>query len=158
MQLKFPTYFDLVCVPQRFIRKKCRQLDGAVAGRSRFNCHCEGLLVEIDKSDFYCLLFCESHWPPSVAVNNIVIFMFPLAFLSTPIFVNTNKYQVEKTCWLWFRVYLLPTRLLSSSFVSLVTAGRDSAVWRQQLFFSYHFAGWNLRWILCYLSAVSSQK
>jgi len=30
-----------VCVPQRFIRKKCRQLDGAVAGRSRFNCHCE---------------------------------------------------------------------------------------------------------------------
>ena len=94
VQVKFPTYFDLVCVPQRFIRKKCRQLDGAVAGRSRFNCHCEGLLVEIDKSDFYCLLFCESHWPPSVAVNNIVIFMFPLAFLSTPIFVNTNKYQV----------------------------------------------------------------
>ena len=110
-QEKFPTYFDLVCIPQRFICKKCRQLDGAVAGRSCFNCHCEGLLVEIDKSDFYCLLFCESHWPPSVAVNNIVIFMFPLAFLSTPIFVNTNKYQVEKTCWLWFRVYLLPTRL-----------------------------------------------
>jgi len=77
VQLKLPTYLDSVCVPQRFILKKCRQLDGAVAGRSRFNCHCEGLLVEIDKSDFYCLLFCESRWPPSVAVNNIVILCFP---------------------------------------------------------------------------------
>ena len=35
----------LVCVPQSFICKKHTQLNGAVAGRSHCNCHCESLLV-----------------------------------------------------------------------------------------------------------------
>ena len=68
--------------------QKCRQLDRAVAGRSRLTA--TGLLIEINKSDFFCLYFCESYWPPS-ALHAIVIFLFPFAILSNLFFVAHTK-------------------------------------------------------------------
>ena len=71
--------------------QKCRQLDGAVAGRSRLTATVRGSLLKHISQIFYCLYFCESHWPPS-ALHAIVIFSFPFAILTNLFFiVNTKK-------------------------------------------------------------------
>ena len=122
------------------------QTTGRSSGRQEpLNCHCEGLLIKINKSVFYCLYFCESHWPPS-ALHAIVIFSFPFAILTNLFFiVNTKKCQVEQIYWLWFAgLSFCPQRLYHLRSFLLVTAGRDSVLTRQQSI-SYHFAGWNFR-------------
>ena len=70
--------------------QKCRQLDGAVAGRSRLTATVRGSLLKHISQIFYCLYFCESHWPPS-ALHAIVIFLFPFAILFKPVFVVHTK-------------------------------------------------------------------
>ena len=78
-----------LCAMKKHLQK-CRQLDGAVAGRSRLIATVRGSLLKHISQIFYCLYFCESHWPPS-ALHAIVIFLFPFAILCKPVFVVHTK-------------------------------------------------------------------
>ena len=121
------------------------QTTGRSSGRQEpLNCHCEGLLIEINKSVFYCLYFCESHWPPS-ALHAIVIFHFPSQSVQTCFLLSIPRSaRLNKSIGFGLQVYLFAHR----GFIIFVRFVSDS--WKRKrvettAIYFVSCAGWNFR-------------